>query len=48
MIDRVEVSIIEESQPRWLAFVQGELDIIDPVPVDLVRLAAPNRKLRRS
>ena len=45
MIDRVEVSIIEESQPRWLAFVQGELDIIDPVPVDLVRLAAPNRKL---
>jgi len=45
MIDRVEVSIIEESQPRWLAFVQGELDLIDPVPVDLVRLAAPNRKL---
>ena len=45
LIDRVEVSIIEESQPRWLAFVQGELDILDPVPVDLVRLAAPNRKL---
>jgi len=45
LLDRVEVSIIEESQPRWLAFVQGDLDIIDPVPVDLVRLATPNRKL---
>jgi ABC-type transport system substrate-binding protein len=45
LIDRVEVSIIEESQPRWLAFVQGDLDIIDPVPVDLARMAAPNRKL---
>jgi ABC-type transport system substrate-binding protein len=42
LVDRVEVSIIEESQPRWLAFLQGELDIIDPVPVDLARIAAPN------
>ena len=42
MVDRVEVSIIEESQPRWLAFLQGQLDIIDPVPVDLARIAAPN------
>src|SRR6476659_5441312 len=29
MIDRVEVYIIEESQPRWLAFLNGEHDIID-------------------
>ncbi|HQR57413.1 MAG TPA: ABC transporter substrate-binding protein [Burkholderiaceae bacterium] len=45
LVDRVEISVIEESQPRWLAFLQGELDILDPVPVDLVRVAAPNGKL---
>jgi len=28
LLDRVEVSIIEESQPRWLAFVGGELDAV--------------------
>ena len=26
MVDRVEISIIEEEQPRWLAFLNGELD----------------------
>ncbi|MCU0952084.1 MAG: ABC transporter substrate-binding protein [Burkholderiaceae bacterium] len=40
MIERVEVSIIEESQPRWLAFMQGELDLL-AVPVDLQDVAAP-------
>jgi ABC-type transport system substrate-binding protein len=41
LAERVEIAVIEESQPRWLAFLQGDLDIIDPVPVDLVRIAAP-------
>lgn len=45
LVDRVEILIIEESQPRWLAFLQGQLDILDPVPVDLVRVAAPNGRL---
>jgi ABC-type transport system substrate-binding protein len=45
LVDRVEISVIEESQPRWLAFLQGELDILDPVPVDLARVAAPNGRL---
>jgi len=45
LVDRVEIAVIEESQPRWLAFLQGELDILDPVPVDLVRVAAPNGRL---
>ena len=40
LIDRVEVSIIEESQPRWLAFLQGELDYL-AVPIDLMDRAAP-------
>jgi len=45
MLDLVEIAIIEESQPRWLAFLQGQLDMLDPVPVDLVRVATPNARL---
>jgi ABC-type transport system substrate-binding protein len=45
LVDRVEILIIEESQPRWLAFLQGQLDILDPVPVDMMRVAAPNGRL---
>ena len=34
-LGRIEISIIEESQPRWLAFLSGELDYVN-VPADLV------------
>jgi ABC-type transport system substrate-binding protein len=44
LVDRVEVTIIEESQPRWLSFDQGALDQL-AVPYDYVPLAAPNREL---
>ncbi len=44
MLDRVEVSIIEETQPRWLAFQQGELDVL-ALPFEFVPLAAPRGKL---
>ncbi|NUZ04429.1 ABC transporter substrate-binding protein [Piscinibacter koreensis] len=45
MVDRVELSVIEPSQPRWLAFLNGQLDLIDPVPPDLAKAAVPNAKL---
>ena len=46
MIDRVEVSIIEESQPRWLSFVGGsEQDFIERVPPEFVNVALPNGRL---
>jgi ABC-type transport system substrate-binding protein len=45
LVDRVEVSVIEESLPRWLTFVQGGIDILDPVPTDLAGLAAPTGRL---
>ncbi|MGA0611108.1 ABC transporter substrate-binding protein [Caldimonas sp. KR1-144] len=45
MLDRVEISIIEEEQPRWLAFLNGELDLIDPVPPTLAKVAVPGGKL---
>ena len=44
MIDRVEFAIIEEAQPRWLAYLNGELDIV-AVPDEFTNVAAPNRQL---
>jgi ABC-type transport system substrate-binding protein len=41
MIDRVEVSIIEEQQPRWLAFVNGEADFVERVDAQFISLAMP-------
>jgi len=44
MLDRVEISIIEESQPRWLAFLGDEIDILE-TPLEYVSLAAANGRL---
>ena len=46
MVDRVELSVIEQSQPRWLAFLNGQIDLIDPVPPDLAKAAVPNAQAR--
>lgn len=35
-IGRIEVSVIEEGQPRWLAFLKGEVDYLQPFPLDFV------------
>lgn len=45
MVDRVEVSIIEESQPRWLSFLNGEQDVIEEVPNEFTESALPNNDL---
>ena len=45
MIDRVEISIIEEVQPRWLSFLNKQSDVVWNVPYDFVNIAAPNGKL---
>jgi len=45
LVDRVEVAIIEESQPRWLAFVNGEHDFLDRLPPEFVGVAMPGRKV---
>ncbi len=45
LLDRVEISIIEENQPRWLAFQNGEHDILDEVPADFAPLVIPNNRL---
>ena len=45
MIDRVEVYVIEETQPRWLAFLNAELDLIFKVPEEYANQAMPNNRL---
>ena len=45
MVDRVEVSIIEQPQPRWLSFVNREMDLIEQVPEDFTTTAIPNNKV---
>jgi ABC-type transport system substrate-binding protein len=42
MLDRVEISIIEENQPRWLAFLNGQYNFIEQVPPEYSSLAMPN------
>jgi ABC-type transport system substrate-binding protein len=44
MVDRVEISIITENQPRWLTFVDGQIDTVE-VPSDFLRLALPGGKV---
>jgi len=44
LIDRVEISVIEESQPRWLSFLDGEADFLYIMPRDMADLALPNGK----
>jgi ABC-type transport system substrate-binding protein len=44
MVDRVEISIIEESQPRWLSFLQGDFDLIS-VPLEFANQAVPRGHL---
>ena len=36
MLDRVEIAIIEEAQPRWLSFLNGEQDLLERVPADYI------------
>jgi len=45
IIDRVEVYVIEETQPRWLAFLNAELDLLFKVPDEYANQAMPNNKI---
>jgi ABC-type transport system substrate-binding protein len=45
MIDRVEISVIEETQPRWLSFLNGEMNLLWLVPEEFAYQAFPNNRL---
>jgi ABC-type transport system substrate-binding protein len=45
MIDRVEISIVEETQPRWLSFLNRQFDILERLPYEFAGIAIPNGQL---
>src|SRR5258708_36869925 len=44
-LDRVEISPIEDEQPRYLAFLNREHDILDETPFAFIHQVLPNGKL---
>jgi ABC-type transport system substrate-binding protein len=45
IIDRVEVSFIDENQPRWLSFLQQGSDFLEEVPPEFIERAMPGGKV---
>ena len=45
LLDRIEISIIEESQPRWLSFLNVEHDFLERLPEEFAPMAVPNGQL---
>jgi ABC-type transport system substrate-binding protein len=45
MIDRVEITVVEEPQPRWLAFLNGEHDFLEELPAEFADMAIPGNTL---
>jgi ABC-type transport system substrate-binding protein len=44
LAERIEIDVIEEAQPRWLAFANGALDHVE-VPIEFVPVALPGGTL---
>ena len=45
LVDEVHISVIEETQPRWLSFLNEEQDVTENVPADFAPMAFPNGQL---
>jgi ABC-type transport system substrate-binding protein len=45
MLDRVEIAVIEEAQPRWLSFLNAQTDLMERLPNEFAPVAIPNDKL---
>jgi ABC-type transport system substrate-binding protein len=45
MVERIEIAVIEEPQPRWLAFLNREADFMHEVPNEFISVAVPNGRL---
>jgi peptide/nickel transport system substrate-binding protein len=45
LVGGIEFDVVEETQPRWLAFLNGEQDIMERVPYEYINQAAPGGKL---
>ena len=47
MVDKVEIAIIEQSQPRWLSFLNGEQNFLERLP-DRVRRPGDSQRQDRA
>jgi ABC-type transport system substrate-binding protein len=45
LVDEVRIAVIEEPQPRWLAFLNEEQDFLEIVPDEYIPIALPNGAL---
>ena len=45
LLDRIEISIIDEQQPRYLSFLNRQQDMLERIANDFVNIALPNGKL---
>jgi ABC-type transport system substrate-binding protein len=45
LIGRIEIFVIEENQPRWLSFLNGEHDVIQWLPNEFINSVAPRGEL---
>ncbi len=45
LVSRIEQSVVDEQQPRWLAFLNAEHDYIRPLPAEFIDVAMPGGKL---
>ena len=45
VVGRIEQTVIDEAQPRWLAFLNQEHDYIRPVPPEFIDMAMPGGNL---
>jgi peptide/nickel transport system substrate-binding protein len=45
MAGRVELYVIEQAQPRYLAFLNGEIDVLDDLPNEFANVTIPGDQL---
>jgi len=45
MVDEIEISIIEEPQPRWLSFLNEQTDFVERVPEEFSATAMPGGRV---
>ncbi len=45
LVGRIEIYVIDEAQPRWLTFLNGDHDYIRPLPEEFAGLAMPGGEL---
>jgi ABC-type transport system substrate-binding protein len=45
LIGKIEVAVIEETQPRWLSFLNGEQDLMFLLPEEFANTVIPNNQL---